>query len=1069
MSAARRPTAVRRIVAGMLTLALCGPSMVCADNLPTLIELGCDAPAGLAPFALPPEQALRLHAVANAPAWIEVDEAGQEISLAPSVADIEIGTPLRYGTRLVSIPAGETTIEVRRHQPNRARGEVRVALHCADGDSGAVKREWLRRVEVLAKRAAQKLEPEPLAAVVADLRTLQASAPDATARALVEHLVAQVLLVSDEDADSVDAFAAAQAAWLALGDADRAAVAMVGRVEGLRRLGRNADVIDLATSAAAGKAQGYFPVRLQTSRCLALDALGRLDQSAACYEAALRQLDALDERIDYVNTLHNYAIARMDAGQLEQAGQLAARALAQAAGPYAPIVRGRIDLTLLDIELARGDQGAALAQADAAMREFVQAASPGWQAIALVRVASIYRELGAYDEAYLAIAAALQRYRLRDAPARVGGALLVLASIDRLDHHADRALTWSLAASRIFADLKMPQELERARLAQLRIQLDGGALDQVEQGLAADPATSPLNANNRALLASELSIRRGDFAAARSQLDALKHGRLRLSESIQVARLDAGYARAHGDEARAAEILRDALTRIGSVAQSSANPALRLLLANQARSLRAAALDALLPTAVTGTAMDPVDARSRADAAWRWLALDERIEAEPARAEGDTRAHAEAFDRAIATELLEPSAARARAGVQPASPAQRELLSLLARPASAHAGATVFGDPIRLDELQAALEPDALLLVLAEGNAHAALLGIMRNSAAIHPVDAPEIRAANQELRALLRSPQSPQSRIDAATRRLSDAVFGAMPARPPSTLLVLADDTLGGVPWSLLRWPGSPAPLLDTTMTGIVRMQRGVHAPPSESSRTAYVVVADQAQTGLPGLPALAAAGVEPQLIAGSVVDREVVVASGAQANRSAVMAMLATPGAWLHVAAHGMSRAHQLGFAGIWLEPAQPGEAPPFLSWLDILEQGVRADLVVLNACQLGDSADVANGNIGFASAVSKAGARQVVAAMWAVSDAASATWLPALYANLAADPAHEAAAALRAAQLRLRESRMFRHPFYWSGLQAFTRLDVPGQPSPPSVVASPAAAASATRARIPAAARR
>jgi hypothetical protein len=56
--------------------------------------------------------------------------------------------------------------------------------------------------------------------------------------------------------------------------------------------------------------------------------------------------------------------------------------------------------------------------------------------------------------------------------------------------------------------------------------------------------------------------------------------------------------------------------------------------------------------------------------------------------------------------------------------------------------------------------------------------------------------------------------------------------------------------------------------------------------------------------------------------------------------------------------------------------------------------------------------------------------------MSDAASAIWVPTFYSALVVDPAHDDATALRAAQMRLRESRMFRHPFYWSGLETFSR---------------------------------
>ena len=103
------------------------------------------------------------------------------------------------------------------------------------------------------------------------------------------------------------------------------------------------------------------------------------------------------------------------------------------------------------------------------------------------------------------------------------------------------------------------------------------------------------------------------------------------------------------------------------------------------------------------------------------------------------------------------------------------------------------------------------------------------------------------------------------------------------------------------------------------------------------------------------------------------------------------------------------------------------------------MSADLVVLDACQLGDAGAAVNGNFSFADAVSRAGAAHVVAALWPVSDAAAALWVPAFYAAMTVDPHHDPAQALRSAQLRLRESRAFRHPFFWAGMQTIDRLPI------------------------------
>jgi len=115
---------------------------------------------------------------------------------------------------------------------------------------------------------------------------------------------------------------------------------------------------------------------------------------------------------------------------------------------------------------------------------------------------------------------------------------------------------------------------------------------------------------------------------------------------------------------------------------------------------------------------------------------------------------------------------------------------------------------------------------------------------------------------------------------------------------------------------------------------------------------------------------------------------------------------------------------------------QQPQFLGWLEILEHDVRAELVVLDACWLGDDGDSASAGSSFTSALSQSGARHVVAPVWPVSDAASTIWVSAFYSGLIANPKRDVAEAVRTAQLKLRETRMFRHPFYWAGLQSLSR---------------------------------
>jgi CHAT domain-containing protein len=119
-----------------------------------------------------------------------------------------------------------------------------------------------------------------------------------------------------------------------------------------------------------------------------------------------------------------------------------------------------------------------------------------------------------------------------------------------------------------------------------------------------------------------------------------------------------------------------------------------------------------------------------------------------------------------------------------------------------------------------------------------------------------------------------------------------------------------------------------------------------------------------------------------------------------------------------------------------AEPGTvAPRFISWLDLVGAPLRAQLLVLNACDLAATgAGAISRASSFAVALNAAGVDDVVAALWPVSDSAAALWVPAFYEELArqrSDGRYDPAGALAAAQHRLRSSRAFRHPFYWASM--------------------------------------
>jgi len=139
------------------------------------------------------------------------------------------------------------------------------------------------------------------------------------------------------------------------------------------------------------------------------------------------------------------------------------------------------------------------------------------------------------------------------------------------------------------------------------------------------------------------------------------------------------------------------------------------------------------------------------------------------------------------------------------------------------------------------------------------------------------------------------------------------------------------------------------------------------------------------------------------------------------------------LHVATYGVFNKHNPLFSFIAFAP--DGTQDGRLEVHEVFGLDLRADLVVLAACQTGLSsgrlADVPDGDdwVGLTRAFLHAGARTVVATLWAVDDRATAALMEAFYRGFGAgaDPERALALAQRAALADPASA----HPFFWAGV--------------------------------------
>jgi CHAT domain-containing protein len=103
------------------------------------------------------------------------------------------------------------------------------------------------------------------------------------------------------------------------------------------------------------------------------------------------------------------------------------------------------------------------------------------------------------------------------------------------------------------------------------------------------------------------------------------------------------------------------------------------------------------------------------------------------------------------------------------------------------------------------------------------------------------------------------------------------------------------------------------------------------------------------------------------------------------------------------------------------------------DIIRHPLKADLVTISACYGADGRTYAGeGLVGLSWAFLRAGAHNVVAALWEVTDASTPQLMDKFYGELEKGASPDAA--LRAAKLSLLRDSRFHSPFYWAPFQLY-----------------------------------
>lgn len=549
---------------------------------------------------------------------------------------------------------------------------------------------------------------------------------------------------------------------------------------------------------------------------------------------------------------------------------------------------------------------------------------------------------------------------------------------------------------------------------------------------------------------ARIELARGDPEAARVRLETVLALVEALRSRVSIDRLRAAYfSSLHGAYELQIETLME-LHR-GDPSQGFAARAFETAERARARSL----LDLLHEARV--------EIRRGADPRLLEDALRFRIE---------LNAKADGLTRLLEGKHTDEQAAESRRELEAAVSAY-ELAEARLRSALPAYATLVRPDPVTLPALQGLLDADTVLLEYALGEKRSFLWRVTPSSLSVFELP------GREEIEAVAREAHDSLSRLDpraGAQRREILARAGRMLLGPAlddlrgTRLAIVAGGALQYIPFAALALPsGDPVvtryevvSLPSATVLGELRKKpanrepgRGMLAVLADpvftaddvrigwAGRTGRETAAGETETwradleraaqdlesgGFPRLSwsrreaemAAAQAGDEPFLLALDF-DASLETATGPDLARFRVV----------HFATHGLLDSRNPELSGLVLSLVDEKGAPRngYLRLPDIYNMNLGADLVVLSGCQTALGREIrGEGLMGLTRGFFHAGASRVMASVWPVRDRATAELMQRFYRALFRERLSPAAA-LRAAQLSMRQDSRWRDPYFWA----------------------------------------
>ena len=298
-----------------------------------------------------------------------------------------------------------------------------------------------------------------------------------------------------------------------------------------------------------------------------------------------------------------------------------------------------------------------------------------------------------------------------------------------------------------------------------------------------------------------------------------------------------------------------------------------------------------------------------------------------------------------------------------------------------------------------------------------------------------EIHSLLENYSAVIAASRNPLEAAGETGRRLYEALLGPIgDAAKSGRFVIVPDDDLYSFDMESLPAAGQPGKFWIEQATisiapSLSLLARRADRPPSRAAAN-VLLVGDAPGSGTQ-YPRLEYAGQEMDSIARSFPAGGNAILRGEAATPMAYSG--AQPGrfAYIHFAAHATANRQSPLDSAVILAGADETNR---LAARSVMSVPLSAELVTISACRsAGGRTYAGEGLVGFAWAFLRAGAHNVIAGLWDVSDRSTAELMAEVYRRIAAGK--DAPDALRAAKLDLiHKGGAWAKPYYWAPFQLY-----------------------------------